>query len=251
MAKDFRYALDGQEVEAFQLHEGSRYQEGDWPEWMNSRMLMTKENEDGVKTHWLNINDVETEISAFGWIVKYPDGSISTVSYDVMETAAKVVREPPRVPDVAKPQADAALRLAAKITKRPFDDVMADDLAQVEEANRNRQTIIDSMHPDDAEAGGFKQTGSPEIAMVETFPTSEIPTKIEEKPEVGPVADDPGHLETLKQALTLIQEGEVSGCHGLLKQYLSNHTSWCSCPPGHCDGERDVWECRQNSPLVQ
>ena len=42
------------------------------------------------------------------------------------------------------------------------------------------------------------------------------------------------------------------GVYSALKQAISRHTVWCSCPPGQCHLEPtdDTWSCRQNSPLL-
>lgn len=102
MTKDFRYKLEGQTVEAFQVTKASRYQQKTmWPDWMDSRWLVSYEHGELR----LNVNDVEKVIPDYGWIVKYPDGSISAVSYDVMETADKVVKEVEPV----HPRADAGI----------------------------------------------------------------------------------------------------------------------------------------------
>ena len=56
MSKDFRYTMpDGSVVEGFQMTEDMRYQEKKWPEWMNSRYLVTYDHGE----HRLNINDVD------------------------------------------------------------------------------------------------------------------------------------------------------------------------------------------------
>lgn len=238
MAKDFRYTMpDGSVVEGFQVHEGTRYQEDEWPDWMNSRYLMTKESE-GKTTHWLNISDVETEIPEFGWIIKPQGGNITAVGYDVMENATKVVRNVPKVPDVAEPQSEQALRLAAKITKRSFEEVVADDLSQVNQANRNRQKIIDSMHPDDAAAQGFRQTGSPEVALVEVPVMSQLET-------------DRGLLFEVRKAYQLLLEQNDVEAMEKLHDAIVERCNWCDCAPGKCSGTADMWDCRRNSPLAK
>jgi hypothetical protein len=93
MAKDFRYMLDGEEVQGFQMTDAMRYQEKLWPDWMDSRYLMTVDGQS-----WLNVNDVETKIPDLGWIIQKADGTVTAVSYEVMERAEKVVPDVPDTP---------------------------------------------------------------------------------------------------------------------------------------------------------
>ncbi|KPK72263.1 MAG: hypothetical protein AMJ84_04565 [Acidithiobacillales bacterium SM23_46] len=249
---DFRYTMpDGSQVEAFQMTEATRYQEGLWPEWMNSKMLLTSEGDGGRKKHYLNVNDVETEIPEYGWIVNR-DGNISAVGYEVMETATKVTRVVPKIPDIAQPQSESALRLAAKITKRTLEDVRESDLAQVSEANQNRQALIDSMHPDDAAAQGYVQTQNteaPPIVFDEAPKPSRLPP-VESGIHVG-LTPDPALLDEVKDVYRLWEEGEAAEAKRMLRQALAARIEWCSCAPGLCDGDRDAWECRQNSLLAK
>jgi hypothetical protein len=158
--KDFRYVMpDGSEVEGFQVTDASLFQDDESPDWMSSKMLMTKGSADSIKTvHWLMIGDTETEIPRYGWIIRDAAGAIRAVDYEVMEAAVKVVKELPKIPDKIQPMAPDALRLAAKISKRDYDEVAADDAAQVAEGNAVRQAIIDSLTPEEAATLGVQQT---------------------------------------------------------------------------------------------
>jgi hypothetical protein len=119
--KDFRYDKDGELIEGFQLTPASRYQEKNWPEWMNSNWLMTIDGEE-----WLNINDVEARIPDLGWIVKMPDGSVTAVPHGYMETADKVVKEEaPSYPE-AKVDEEALLLLGSKLTGKSVDELRAE-----------------------------------------------------------------------------------------------------------------------------
>lgn len=251
--QDFRYTMpDGSQVEAFQMTEATRYQEGLWPEWMNSKMLLTTEGTGGRKKHYLNINDVETEIPEYGWVVNNA-GKITAVPYEVMELATKVTRIVPKVPDIAKPQSDSALRLAAKITKRTFEDVKEADLATVEEANQNRQAIIDSMHPEDAAAQGLKQSQgappdstelAPEVAETLRYEDDHLTVSSPRTPH--------GELVTAaRSAFVELQNEDPTAALTTLREALGSLQNWCDCAPGRCSGAADVWDCRQKSPLVQ
>lgn len=162
--RDFRYEMpDGEIVEAFQVTDASLFQGSLSPDWMDSQMLMTQSSMDKTKgAHWLKIGDDETEIPKYGWILKDSKGRIRAVDYSVMEAATKVVQEVPKVPDAAVPMTDAALMLASRLAKKPLEQCRAEDLANVEEANRNRQAIIDSLTPEQAEELGLTQAPKPE-----------------------------------------------------------------------------------------
>jgi hypothetical protein len=251
---DFRYKMpDGTTVEAFQMTEATRYQEGLWPEWMNSKMLLTTEGSGNRKKHYLNINDVETEIPEYGWVVN-DAGKIKAVPYEVMELAEKVVRVVPKIPPVAEPQSDKALRLAAKITSRSFEDVVAEDQAQVEEANRNRQALIDTMHPEDAAAQGFTQTGTP---PPEDGPPDEEVTGQSRNtpPRLAAVEAVPAPDATLLHEIRMVykhwDQGDWELAKSELQAALAMRTNWCNCAPGLCDGNKDDWECRQKSLLAK
>lgn len=255
--RDFRYTLpDGSEVEGFQVTDASLFQDELSPDWMNSKMLLTKSDPDTTKTkHWLTVGEVETPIPAYGWIIKRESGTIEAVDYEVMESAVKLVREVPKVPDMAKPMNEGGLILAAKMTKKSLDECRIQDQAQVDQANRARQEIIDSMHPDDAAAGGFKQGESLHHDTSEPNDDNGLyevtSVRTEEPPPL--MAESDGLLQEVKAAYVLFAVPEVQVDQGiaLLKTAIASRTQWCSCAPGLCDGERDKWECRQNSPLVQ
>lgn len=232
--KDFRYEMpDGRIVEAFQMTEATRFQEKNWPDWMNSRMLMTKESTDGAsKTNWLTIDDVETEIPSYGWLVN-DAGRIHAVEYDVMEQARKVVPEEVVIPDKAAYMPDDALRLAAKLSGRPFEDVKRDDRAQVDSANRKRQEMIDDLA---------------RAREAELMPPEEV---VEVPVPVATATTDRGLLNEARGVYMALGIGDVDGASKKLKEALLERCNWCDCPPGRCDGEADMWDCRRNSPLAQ
>ncbi len=273
-ARDFRYTMpDGSTVEAFQVTPASRYQERDWPEWMTSRMWMTAERPSGGKKHYLMIGEAETEIPEYGWIINR-GGTIGVVGYEEMEQATKVVPVKVEIPPLAEPMSDQQLHLAAKITGRSIDDCRAEDLANVEEANRNRQDIIDAQRgyadididhamPDeddyqviiDAEAGTVRFKDSPPDGHVIDLPTGRTTIGMPQNfsdfepvrmPDVKVVL-----IEEMREIYRLFIEGEQDTAVGKLQRSLAARTDWCNCPPGMCDGERDQWECRQNSLLAR
>ncbi len=238
--KDFRYEMpDGRIVEAFQMTEATRFQEKNWPDWMNSRMLMTKESTDGAsKTNWLTIDDVETEIPSYGWLVN-DAGRIHAVEYEVMEQATKVVPEEVVIPDKAAYMPDDALRLAAKLSGRPFEDVKRDDRAQVDASNRKRQEMIDDL----ARAREAELMPAEEVVGVEVEVPVEVP--------VATATSDRGLLNTLRNVHTLLREAETDRAMEVVAEELYARADWCDCPPGKCNGLKDIWDCRRNSPLAQ
>ena len=88
-AKDFRYILDGEEVEAYQITEESRYAQSLWPEWLDSRQFITQ---DGAHYY----GESEQPVPLFYWMV-LRRGAIEIMSWQVMETAQKVVPFEPEV----------------------------------------------------------------------------------------------------------------------------------------------------------
>jgi hypothetical protein len=239
--RDFRYEMpDGKIVEAFQMTEATRFQEKNWPDWMNSRMLMTKESTDGAsKTNWLTIDDVETEIPSYGWLVN-DAGRIHAVEYEVMEQARKIVPEEVVIPDKASYMPDDALRLAAKLSGRPFEDVKRDDRAQVDTANRKRQEMIDDL----ARAREAEIMG-PDLEQVSEVVEVEVPVA------VATATSDRGLLFEVRGAYQLLLEQNDEEAMTKLHDALLERCNWCSCPPGKCDGAADMWDCRRNSPLAK
>ena len=275
--RDFRYEMpDGKIVEAFQVTDASLFQDELSPDWFDSKMLMTKSAADTTKTvHWLMIGDSETEIPAYGWIVKDQNDTITCVDYSVMEEARKLVKEILEIPPAAVPMTDAALMLAAKLSKKSVDECRDEDLMNVAQANANRQKMIDSLDPAEALERGFVQTQA-EPVMGDQFPddyepdepprqtTEAAPAMAEAirntEPSLTASADlAPGYgpfLEEMREVYRLLvgpgygsEEGYDQGMEKLAEALIAR-TAWCSCAPGSCDGERDQWECRKNSLLV-
>lgn len=90
-AKDFRYTLDGAEIEGYQITDASRYQQSEWPDWLDSRNFLTIDND-----NWIVINGEELPIPELGWLVKHKDGRMTIVDAFAFENAVKVV---PHVPE--------------------------------------------------------------------------------------------------------------------------------------------------------
>lgn len=253
--RDFRYTLpDGTEVEAFQVTEASRYQEDLQPDWMNSRMWLTAEGEGGKKTDYLKIGDSETEIPSYGWLMRMPSGTIQVVDYTVMEGAVKVVKEVPVIPDPIKPQPDDALKLAAKLEGRPFEEVKQEDMEQVALSNARRQEIIDSLEPEVALKMDLEQTAKyddfpnarPIFANIPSPPVADSP----ETPAVVSQQTDRGLLFEARAAYQLMTDEKHAEAAGKLHEALLERCNWCDCPPGKCEGADDIWDCRRNSPLA-
>jgi hypothetical protein len=101
MKPDFRYiAPNGEEVEAFQLTETSRYQDKTWPDWLNSRMFMTVNGTED----WLVEGSDERKIPQYGWLVKTA-GGIQIVDAMAFEEYDKVVKEVVEQEPIAADQA--------------------------------------------------------------------------------------------------------------------------------------------------
>jgi hypothetical protein len=205
--KDHRYTLEGQTIEAFQMTEATRYQQKHWPEWMDSRYLVTYEGGE----QRLNINDVETKIPKFGWVVKYPDGSITAVGYEVMEGADKVVKEVV----VKTPRADAGIS----------DEALA-------------------------AAHGIELPDGHEGEDTSAQPVVEVTGHIRNIDIVdSPQADD-DLLEEVSEVYALLFAGSTEAGTAALKESLTKRVDWCICIPGACRDAKRIG-CRQNSPLAK
>ena len=220
---DFRYNLGDEEVEAFQMTEDMRFQEKLWPEWMHSNYLMTIE---GVS--WLNINDVETEIPKYGWIVRKASGTITAVDYSVMEAAEKLVIEVIEQAPAAEVNEDNLVALAAKLAGLTVPEFEAQQ----------------------AEKEAKRPKPAPALAVV---------PEVIQHPDAGNLvlADIGERVESLSPALRqsrlayeLLKAGDHAAGLETLGAALVDRTEWCSCGPGQCEGTSERWACRVNSPLA-
>jgi hypothetical protein len=273
--RDFRYRIGSDEIEAFQVTDGSLFQDDLSPDWFDSKMLLTKSTADTTKAkHWLIVNEVETEIPPYGWICRDASGAIYVNDYSVMEAAEKVVKEVIKIPPVAKPMTDAALMLAAKLSKKPFDECKREDQMNVDQANANRQKMIDSLDPAEAFERGFRQTPTVVVDLegktLEQF-QDEMRKDFKEYPAAFVEDDEDNGIYEVSSALTphgdLVKaareafvvlnkhDGDpdevVVAALMVLRDALALRQNWCDCAPGQCTGRADMWDCRKNSPLVQ
>ena len=245
--RDFRYEMpDGSEVEAFQLTEATRYNEKLWPDWFNSRMFMTADKE-GKKTQYLNINDVETEIPPYGWIV-LEGGRIKVVDWEEMEHAEKVVPEILPIPDKAKPLPDDALLLAAKLSGKSVEEMREQDEMQVAKTNRLREEMI-------ARQSGIEPEISPEAEDLAAQREAEIAGKpvddlLANNSAPGPQTTDDGLILECAMAYESLKEGHIDAGVSALHKALAPRVNWCNCAPGQCAGGERL-TCRLNSPLAQ
>jgi len=213
---DFRYTLDGKEVEAFQVTEDSRYQERLWPDWMHSKMLLTYDGKEYLK--WGEHKDEEMAIPEYGWLVRSANGDVRAVGYEVMETAIKLVEDPgPKRDAPTEVDEDSLIELQAAMQKRDPDEIRAERAAKA-----------------------AKQP-PPELSVVEPEVTGQIRNIDHSMDKV--------HVTELVTILELFVEGETSAGIKALKSCLLQRVTWCSCAPGNCEGG-DRLGCRVNSPLT-
>lgn len=220
--KDFRYTMpDGSEVEGFQLTGRTRYQEKEWPAWMDSRYLITYEGGE----ERLNINDVETPIPKFGWIIRKADGTITAVDYEVMEEADKVVKEEP----VVHPRADAGIS----------DDALA---------KMHNVELPEDHTPEDPFREELKrsQPSTAELSLVRR----EQPETVEQPAQALVVNAYTDIVHSARLTYELLKAGDHEAAMETLHKRLMEGAQWCSCGPGNCDGTAERWNCRKNSPLV-
>jgi len=112
--QDFRYVFNGEEVEAYQITEASRYQQKLWPDWMDSRQFMTIDGLD-----WLVIGSEEMPIPQYGWLVKHIDGRITIADALAFDKADKVV------PNVVEPEPQPT-DTAVAIPSQPDDEFLSE-----------------------------------------------------------------------------------------------------------------------------
>lgn len=224
---DFRYKMpDGTIVEAFQLTPATRYQEDKWPEWMNSKMLLTQDNQE-----WLKINDDETRIPKFGWIVK-AGGQIRAVGYEEMEQADKVVKEIPVAHPAAEVDEDALLELGAKLTGKTVEELREEQLRKGR-TPRQPPPVVETEQPDpyeDLQASG----GLPEAQAL---------NRLTAVPPDNFIMELCDAYEDLANELP--EKARVK-----FRNILSQRVAWCNCAPGQCAG-LDPLICRQESPLAK
>ncbi len=173
-AMDFRYVLDGEEVEAFQITEETRYAQKLWPDWLDSRSFITQDGQQFF-------GEAEIPIPYYGWLV-LRGGDIKVTTWQIMEQAEKIVQ---RV--IEAPEETNELGLAAVATEIHTQAVVPDDKL----------------------------------------------------------------LNEVTMAYEMLKDGEVSAAEKILRNSLSDRTTWCNCQPGNCQKIGEKIGCRAHSPLVE
>ena len=82
-----------------------------------------------------------------------------------------------------------------------------------------------------------------EVSVLSVVPLTTKPAESEEVAE---------YRAAIFEAIKMIEvdtEGSALAALNHLKGGMSKRTEWCDCMPGQCDG-RDIWGCRQKSPLL-
>ena len=231
MTKDFRYTMpDGSVVEAFQMTPAARYAEKTWPDWMNSRYLVSYSHGE----ERLIINNTETTIPKLGWIVKDAGGTIKAVDAEVMERADKVVKEAEVVHPEAKVDEEKLLELAYKLTKRPIDELRAE-----QEASEKARGTLGTLPEDEARAAA---------TMVPKVDDGGLSIEVTDIQDRGLLMDCRGIYDLMRMG----KQSEIDEGIKRLKNVLLDRCNWCDCPPGKCEGTVvDQWDCRRNSPLAK
>lgn len=220
MARDYRYELDGETIEAFQLTDLSQFREDHRPEWMNPSWLMTKNGK-----QWMDAQGQEVPVPKLWWICRNADGVISVRDPHEMEGWHKVVPDTVVTHPEQPYDEEANIELLAKMQGRDPEEVRAHY-----EAKKKR------------EAAGQKPVASPVLAAIE-----------EEKQEMEHVVleTDRGLLTEARGVFELLQDGHLDMAKEHLKEALMKRADWCDCAPGTCSRSRETWDCRRSSPLVQ
>ncbi len=119
---DFRYILNGDEVEAYQITEESRYAQKLWPDWLDSRQFITQDGQ-----HFFG--EAEMPIPQYGWLI-LRGGGIDVVTWQVMEQAEKVV---PIVAEVLEEVDERGISLSAVDQAPAVDDKLLNEVTMAYE----------------------------------------------------------------------------------------------------------------------
>lgn len=193
------------------MTDGSRYQQKDWPAWMDSRWLMTING-----AQWLDHGGKEIAIPSLGWICNNPDGTITVRGALEMEEWAKMV---PDIPLVATPAADGMedeSHLVAMFPQHVPEGKTAEDYKR-------------KLKPDNSNIG----------EVVDQFVFDRL---------VQP-ADDSVSLAVVTEILVTLDLGDIEDAKEMLRAVLSERVVWCNCAPNQCIGESGLG-CRKSSPLL-
>lgn len=221
--KDFRYRDEaGVEVEAFKVTKGARWAAQDWPAWLQTQSSVKDVNKvytDPADPNRLFINLPEGRfgVEDDAYIV-YEDGAIRVQGgRDFERTFGKVVPVPPR--NLDEPSLPGF---------EQTHSVVDGKLIALEPDNSNIAEVIDShifntIH---------------EESMVNASASDDALTPLGEA------------LDAIKEAVLMLQAGDEDAAMHLLKNGLIVRTNWCDCVPGQC-ADKEVWSCRQKSPLVK
>jgi hypothetical protein len=216
--QDFRYASDNNdgttfEVEAYQITPRSRFEDREWPPWLQMQKSPTQVNrlycEAGRPDDLalMMVGMIEQPLGATDWIVLYKNGDMTVVPERDFTHFYKVVPVPaaPVLPESAP----------------GFEEQF-----ELDENNKliPRKTPL-TVVPD----------------LVE-----EVEVSVEDEDDLSEL-----ELETeVYDAIVLMKEEFYdSALEGLIAAMLAR-TKWCDCAPGSCSDATRLG-CRQKSPLVK
>ena len=225
---DFRYTSSNNDgttfdVEAYQITPRSRFENSEWPNWLQMQKSPTEVNR--VYCEADNPNDltlmmvggVEQPLGHPDWLVLYKNGDITVLTDHDFRNFEKVIPVPdaPVLPESAP----------------GFEEQF-----ELDENNK----LIPRKTP---------------LKVVQTIAEEAIDLAISEKPttdhEVVILADEIVGLENVViDSLDWLQNEKPDKAIELLKEALEERVMWCGCGPGKCD-KSQVLGCRIDSPLVK
>lgn len=215
--KDFRYRDEaGVEVEAFKVTKGARWAAQDWPAWLQTQSSVRDVNKvytdpSDPNRLYINLPEGRFGIEDDAYVV-YEGGAIRVLEGEVFEsTFGKVVPVPPR----------------------NLDEPSLPGFEQTHSVVDGKLIALD---PDTTVV--YRPTSIHEEAMVNAFASDDALTPLGEA------------LGAIKEAVLMLQVGDEDAAMHFLKNGLIARTNWCDCVPGQC-ADKEVWSCRQKSPLVK
>jgi hypothetical protein len=224
---DFRYAnTDSEdnvfEVEAYQISARSRFENNEWPPWLQMQKRPQEVNRVYCESH--SPNDLtlmmsdgsEQPLGPTDWLVLYKNGDITVLPERDFTHFNKVVP----VPDAP---------------------VIGEELAGFEEkweVDENNK-LIPRVTPLKVEGEVVEVVSIDESTKVTPEMISSIVSRDYEEME-----------EAIGEAIDHLQEDQPKPALAALKGIMQKRTVWCNCVPGSCD-DSETFGCREKSPLLK
>ena len=228
---DFRYInIDDEggkfELEAYQISPRSRFENNEWPAWLQMQKSPSEVNklycEAGSPNDLtlLMVGDVEQPLGDTDWVVLYPNGDMTVVPERDFTHFNKVVPVPDKP---VLPESGAGF----------------EEKFELDENNKliPRKTPLEPTISEAAIAAAIT-TGAP-LGEITPEMVSNIVSREYEEME-----------EAIGEAIDHLQEDQPKPALAALKGIMQKRTVWCACVPGSCD-DSETFGCREKSPLLK